>query len=100
MPARIILTRKSNGGRSCLLSGKGRSAMTTRRGDKRPVQRKDVSVKESMSSTSMPNENTPLVMMNNRNTPSNTQVQAKKPNMDNFTRKLQNVKVRNISFQL
>lgn len=99
--ARIILTRKSGGGRCCFFRGKG-GRMTSTRGTTTQTKKQD-GVKELMNQTHEPKPNAPIAMMENKKTPSNYQMKQAKSNFDNLTKKLSSVKVstpRNISFSL
>jgi len=102
--ARIILTRKTSGGRSCFFRGKGGGRMTTTRGTNRQSSgKREDGVKELMNQTSVSKPNAPIAMMENKNTPSNYQMKQAKANMDNFTKKLTSVKLtqpKTISFSL
>lgn len=67
--------------------------------DKKPQE----GVKDIMSQTHVPKPNAPIVMMENKNTPSNYEMKQSKKNMDNFTKKLGSIKLsqpRNIAFSL
>ena len=98
--ARIVLTRKTSGGRTCFFMGKGGRMTTTRgRGGTRPPK----GVKETMNETSTPNSKASIVMMDKKQTPSNHQVSQTKSNHDNLINKLSSLKLtkpKNISFQV
>jgi len=99
---RTILTRKTSGGRCCFFRGKSGGRMTTSRG-KSDTKKPQDGVKEIMSQTHTPKPNAPIVMMENKNTPSNYEMKQSKKNMDNFTKKLGSVKLsqpKNIAFSL
>lgn len=99
--ARIILTRKTSGGRCCFFGGKSGGRITSTRGksNKNPQE----GVKDIMSQTHTPTPNAPIVMMESKTTPSNYDMKQSKKNMDNFTKKLGTVKLsqpKNIAFSL
>jgi len=77
--------------------------MTTSRGKSDTGKKPQEGVKEIMSQTHTPKPNAPIVMMENKNTPSNYEMKQSKKNMDNFTKKLGSVKLsqpKNIAFSL
>ena len=101
--ARIILTRKSSGGRCCFFRGKG-GRMTSTRGNNTQTTgaQQQKGVKDIMNQTSEPSPHAPIAMMENKKTPSNYNVKQSKTNFDNLTKKLSSMKVtpRNISFSV
>lgn len=103
--ARIILTRKSGGGRCCFFRGKGGRMTSTRGNTTQTMNQKKSqdSVKDIMNQSHEPKPNAPIAMMENKKTPSNYQMKQSKTNFDNLTKKLSSVRVsqpRNISFSL
>lgn len=102
--SRLVFTRKSAGGRCCFFKGKGGGRMTSTRGTTQTTgsHKNNVGVKETMSASTPTTQKSPIVMMENKKTPSNYQLTQQKENMDNFARKLGAVKVKqqNINFSL
>lgn len=103
--ARIVMTRKTSGGRTCFFKGKG-GRMTTSRGksgSKPPTGAQREGVKETMNQTHTPSPKAPIAMMESRSTPSNYKMTQTKVNHDNLVKKLSSMKLskpKNISFDV
>ena len=95
MKGKVIYARKTNGGRCCSFKHKSTTTNGQRHASKPAREEEQETAVQQLTGTSIKSVTNPHI-------PSNQQVQAKKPKMDAFARKLESVKLkkRNITFSL
>lgn len=96
MKGKLVYARKTSGGRCCSFKHK---STTMSKGQSQSNPRR----KEEEEDTVMNQlQGTSIKTVTNKNIPSNAQIEAKKPKMDAFARKLEGIKLkkRNITFSL
>lgn len=96
MKGKLVYARKTSGGRCCLLKHKSVTSSTHK--SHRPKEDKEQAEQTVMNQI----QGTSIKTVTNKHIPSNAQVQAQKPKMDAFAKKLESIKLkkRNITFSL
>lgn len=96
MKGKLVYARKTSGGRCC--SFKHKSTTIPKPHSQSKSRQEDEEEQTVMNQI----QGTSIKTVTNKNIPSNAQIEAKKPKMDAFARKLEGIKLkkRNITFSL